>query len=273
MRGASRVRSKAVEDRHAYDEASWSAYLSAELDRPVLVRFGRARQQVIVARPVGRNSRRLEIRMNRFFAEAPADVRAAAAQWLRAGRRARRACERLDGWIAETVAKLPPAAERAVRFVARGSHHDLTEIMDGLLEREFAAGPLRLDRRPRVGWGRRGRARRSIQLGSYDVEHHAIRIHPVLDQPAVPRFFVRYVLYHELLHAVIPDARTCGGRQLHHGSGFRRHEEAYPDYERALSWQGRNLRSLLHSARTSRPMRVAKRGGPLPWLQKTLFDG
>ena len=34
-------------------------------------------------------------------------------------------------------------------------------------------------------------------------------IHPVLDQRSVPEWFVKYLLFHEILHAALP--------QLHHG--------------------------------------------------------
>ena len=81
----------------------------------------------------------------------------------------------------------------------------------------------------RIGWGlRRSRSR----LGHYDPAHHTITLSPVLDAPGVPGFVVRYIVYHEMLHAVF-EGPSGGDRKRHHFAEFRRAERAFPDYERA----------------------------------------
>ena len=244
-------------ERREFTAEDWEELLARELGRRVRVRYGRARRQVIVAHEEGET---LVVRMNAVFGTAPEDVRHAVARWLLTGRRARAACARLDGWIEEAARRLPPA--RRTRIRADGLHHDLTEITAELLRIEFTSDLLPTERRPRVTWGRRGsrRARRSLQLGSFDPEAAIVRVHPVLDQAAVPRFVVRYVLFHEHLHAALEGAPDCA--RSHHPPRFRRRERAYPDYERALRWQRQHLRALLASARTGEPMplRPAGRG-------------
>ena len=165
----------------------------------------------------------------------------------------------LRAQVESVAAELGPPPARRIKLVPRGQAHDLTEIARELLSAELGARLAPLERVPRVTWGRRGprRVRRSLQLGSYDPELGLVRIHPVLDQPAVPRFFVRYVLFHELLHAAFEDD-PHGSRP--HGASFRRREAAYPDYERALAWQELHLARLIRSARTGRPLR----GKPAP---------
>jgi hypothetical protein len=113
--------------------------------------------------------------------------------------------------------------------------------------------------RPHIGWGRRSpsRTRRSLRLGSYDADGHIVRIHPVLDQPAVPDWFVRYVVFHELLHVVFPVQRGADDRWIHHGRAFRRRERAYPDHRRALAWERAHLTALIRSARTNTPIPVS----------------
>ena len=37
-------------------------------------------------------------------------------------------------------------------------------------------------------------------MGSYSVEDRLIRIHPTLDRPDVPRYYVAWIVYHEMLH-------------------------------------------------------------------------
>lgn len=239
-----------------FSAADWSSHLSGELGRSVCVSFGRARRSVLVAREQGRV---LSVRMNACFAEAPPEIRAATAAWLRSGKRAKRACRVLDEWIAVVSERLArePRALPAAR--PRGAVHDLCEIAAGLFAGDFAGERFPLGAPPALTWGRRGRAGRQLQLGSFDPETNLVRLHPVLDQPAVPRSFVRYVLFHELLHATMPTPRPEDGRAIHHSPTFRRRERAYPGYDEALRWQAANLRALLRSSRTGEPMRERRR--------------
>ena len=81
----------------------------------------------------------------------------------------------------------------------------------------------------RIGWGlRKSRDR----LGHYDPVHNTITLSPVLDSPNVPSYAVRYIVYHEMLHALFGDSPVSGSRK-HHPREFRQTESAYPDYERA----------------------------------------
>jgi len=251
-----------------FSAEDWARFLSGELGRSVRVRYGRARRQVIVAFPERAG---LRVRMNRVFGRAPVVVRTAVADWLRSGRSARSATVELDRWIATIVPKLGPP--RTPRLVTHGSQHDLAEIAGELLADEFRALPI--ERRPSgITWGRRGarRARRSLQLGSFDPETCVIRVHPVLDQPAVPRSFVRYVVFHELLHAELNEPCQGEKRALHHGPEFRRREAGYAGTARALAWQDQHLSALLRSARSGRPMKVRGQRREPSLLQRLLFD-
>ena len=77
-----------------------------------------------------------------------------------------------------------------------------------------------------------GSARDGRVLGHYDPIHHTITLSPVLDSPRVPEFVVRYIVYHEMLHAVFEDIPSRGFRK-HHPPEFRRAEAAYPDFARS----------------------------------------
>ena len=84
-------------------------------------------------------------------------------------------------------------------------------------------------------------------------------MHVVLDQRAVPEWLVRFVLFHEILHAAMPtDVRP-------HGPEFRERERAYPGYAAAVAWQKRHIDALIRSARRARPMPT------VPVLQGLLF--
>ena len=264
-----------------FSAREWERFLSEELDQPVRVRFGRARQRVLVATPPADRAAPYDVRMNGFFADAPAEVRAAVASWLRSGKRARRACRVLDAWIDETIQRLPPPPPRAIELRPRGDVHDLEALADELYADALPPTVLPVERRPRPTWGHRARrrVRHTLRLGSCEIEAGLVRIHPVLDQPAVPAWFVRYVLFHELLHAAIPPRRE-GRRLLHHPPEFNAAERAYPDFERARAWQDQHLGALIRSTRTGKPMRApaaAERAAPKPagarrWIQQLLFD-
>ena len=81
----------------------------------------------------------------------------------------------------------------------------------------------------RIGWGVRKSRKR---LGHYDPVHHTITLSPVLDSPHVPESVVRYIVYHEMLHAVFEET-TAGRTGKHHHREFRQAERAYPGYEAA----------------------------------------
>jgi len=81
----------------------------------------------------------------------------------------------------------------------------------------------------RIGWGIR---RSWSRLGHYDPVHHTVTLSPVLDSPNVPEFVVRYIVYHELLHAIFEGA-SSGHPHKHHHREFRQAEKAYPDFVQA----------------------------------------
>lgn len=260
-------------------EREWQAELARSLDCPVRIVWTRARTRVIASRRM--RAGELELRMAGFFASAPPEVRVATASWLRSGRRAKQAVRTLDAFIASSLESLPPKPPRALALRTRGSAHDLEELLREVLARDFAHSALH-SAPPAISWGRAGGrgARRVLRLGSCVARERLIRIHPVLDQPAVPRFFVRFIVFHELLHLELPSRRGRGGRAVHHGADFRARERSHPDHERALAWERQHIEELLLSARSRRPMRAprsAPRARPVlasvgRLLQGLLFD-
>ena len=74
----------------------------------------------------------------------------------------------------------------------------------------------------------------------------SVRIHPTLDRPEVPEFYVAAVVFHEMLHQAVP-VHEAGGRRVVHGREFRARERAYRDHERARAWESRHLGLLLSS--------------------------
>ena len=238
----------------------WGALLTQRLGRRVEVVFGRSRSYPVQARSVRQaEGPALAVRLHAMFAAAPPQVAEALATWLRSGRRAPRAAALLDRWIHDRLRELP--LDRAARKLdPRGQHHDLAALARPLLAQDFAADFCAQRPPPGLTWGarRRSLSRRSLRLGSYDLETDVVRLHPVLDQPAVPPWFVSFILMHEILHAALPPRPSPAGRLLHHGPEFRAREAGYADYQRALRWEHDNLPRLIACARRGTPMRVRR---------------
>ena len=125
----------------------------------------------------------------------------------------------------------------------RGRHHDLDAILDDVRARFFPDCAA-----VEICWGRwSGRARaRSIRFGAYLPDAALIRIHPALDQAFVPRLFVEFIVYHELLHHVIPPVCLDGRYQIH-SPAFRQRERQFPAYAEVMAWRKRYLQRLLAS--------------------------
>jgi hypothetical protein len=193
-----------------------------------------------------RGSGGIHYRVHHMFLDAPHDVLRALAAFAgtpRSGSAARRrdAGTRIDAFVKHNRARI--AAPRADRLQPRGRAHDLQAIYDRLNAGHFGGAI-----EARIGWGavRGGRRRRTVKTGVYVQDARIIRIHPTLDRPEVPEFYVATVVFHEMLHQAVP-AREMNGRRVVHGADFRRRERAYPDYERAKAWEDRNLALLLSS--------------------------
>ncbi len=168
------------------------------------------------------------VRLHEAFLSAPDEVLTALRAYLRTRRRA-------DWTVVAAFARTIRADKhhpvRAPRLSAQGRVFDLAAIAEEV-NGTFFAGSVRC----KVGWGRdrpRRRSRRwwrgrSIRYGSWDVATRTVRVHPLLDDPRVPREFVRYIVFHEMLHAVVPGQRR-GGRLMHHPREFRILERQFPD--------------------------------------------
>ena len=81
-------------------------------------------------------------------------------------------------------------------------------------------------------------------MGSYSVEDRLIRIHPALDRWFVPRYFLEWIVFHEMLHQV-HDIPVVGGRRQFHTPEFLAEEKQFEGYERARAWERENLDRIL----------------------------
>jgi hypothetical protein len=183
----------------------------------------------------------IQLRVHHLFLGCDPGVVEALAGFVRPGRRdgRRQASLRIDAWVRAHRERIAPP--RTGRLQARGRVHDLQGILDRLNAEHFGGSV-----EARIGWGRSGAlpGRTSIRTGVYLHAARAIRIHPALDREEVPAFYVEFVIFHEMLHQVVPPAER-GGRRTIHGREFRRRERSYPGHARAMAWEKENVHLLL----------------------------
>src|SRR5260370_34156767 len=129
--------------------------------------------------------------------------------------------------------------QRHLSLRQEGEHFALGAIFDHLNKRYFR-GRLR---NYKVEWGRRRKHRPKdhFVFGTIQEEDRVIRIHPLLDQAFVPRWFLKYVLYHEMLHSVVPDKLLRSGRRPRHTEQINRREEPFCRFSRMPRWEQQNL--------------------------------
>src|SRR3569623_1579046 len=181
------------------------------------------------------------LRLHKMFVGAAPRIFRALARYVVLN--ARRASQLLGDYIEkhQHVIKRHERKPRPFRGRTAGRHHDLQVIFDSLNAERFES---KLD--ARITWGpvTARRARRSIKMGSFAVEDRIIRIHPILDQDDVPAFFIRWIVFHEMLHGRHDIVRK-GRRRIFHSPAFIADEQSYPDFARATAWEKANLDRLL----------------------------
>jgi len=193
---------------------------------PRPVKLTVTRNRVSMASVDFSSPRFIKVRLHERFLTAPREVIQSLRQYLGTHRR--------SDWkpvaeFARSIVGGRPRPARRTRPKTSGEVYDLREIKDEVNRRFF-------NRRVscRIEWGRasnhrRGRRKtKSIRYGSYDAEDGVVRINPILDDRRVPYDFVRYIVFHEMLHVLVPT--VCkNGKRYYHPPTFQCLERSFPD--------------------------------------------
>jgi hypothetical protein len=127
---------------------------------------------------------------------------------------------------------------KPVSINVQGKYQNLKDIFDFLNTGYFDGRVNAL-----ITWGKRGNrwyaGKRT--LGSYDESSNTIRINPVLDQKYVPKYFVEFIVYHEMIHADM-DSQTVKGRNGIHTKELKKRERLFKHYKKALLWEQKHLK-------------------------------
>lgn len=189
-----------------------------------------------------RSSTGYQLRLHHMFQAAPETVWQALVDYIQ--RKSHTAKTVLQTYINQRqslIRQTPETPHPVTVLQTQGQHVDLEAIYQHL-NRQYFNHRVQAS----ITWMRvpLQRSRISIRFGVYDRKRKAIRIHKLLDQSFVPHYFVESVVFHEMLHQLIP-ALHIHGRWRHHPPAFQQVEQAYPHYREAQRWERQNLYRLL----------------------------
>lgn len=182
----------------------------------------------------------LRVRVHLMFLDAPAPVQDALVRYVTRGDQA--GSQVVGRYIDANNHRIRASRPVLSPLSTKGRAHDLLQLFREVNAKYFDGAVDAL-----ITWGRARRVKKprtTIKLGSYSAVERLIRIHPNLDRPWVPRYFLQFIIYHEMLHHVIPASRS-GGRGLLHPPEFRARERNFRLYERAIQWETSHIGRIL----------------------------
>ena len=200
------------------------------------------RAVMISVRRIARH-RQYKVRLHHLFVDSPPDIVEHLSRYIAFDDQS--ASDALGRYIDDNDEQIREPASCRTRKTAiktEGRVYDLKRIFQRL-NRQYFDGQLKCE----ITWGKRTvtkRPRRTIKLGSYTVEDRLIRVHPGLDQDWVPSYYVEWVVFHEMLHAVLP-IRKVNGRRRFHTPEFAAWERRFQYFEDASFWEKSNVAALL----------------------------
>lgn len=220
-------------------------YLAETTGRPISLRMNNNTHSLINARRDGAGPG-IRVSLHRMFLQADEKVLKALARFVVSPTpEVRRTVREFINLNHEQIAVAPaPAPRRSATGSSRGRVYNLRHRANDLNHQFFNDGL-----RYRIIWGRNSRGarrrQRHVTLGTWNDRQGLIRIHPMLDHPNVPTYFLEYIIYHEMVHIVVPAEIGPSGRRHVHTPAFYKLERRYPHYHFAIAWEKKWLPSLI----------------------------
>ncbi len=114
-----------------------------------------------------------------------------------------------------------------------GNHHNLNELFAELNSKYFD-NSLSIP----VEWSGSGitESKSVVRLGYYSPRKKLIKISRILDYPHVPKFFVSFILYHEILHHILPPYQVFGSKRKIHHREFKQKEKEFHEYQQSQAF-------------------------------------
>ncbi len=175
---------------------------------------------------VKRTHRRIALRLHRLFYDAPTPVLEAIVAYALRRDKSARPLIRQMAHLHFSRTRATPKPLSSVGIV-----YDLQPILDRMRALLPIEGLC-------IGWGQQRSTRlRSITFATYHQHTQQIRINPILDNADVPLYFLEFIVYHEMLHALCPSKMDGRGRCSVHTAEFREKERLFPRFHEAKEWE------------------------------------
>ncbi len=209
------------------DTAHLSDYFRGVAGRPLSLFITDNATSMVSIRDKGKT---VIMRLHRMFLDAGDDVITEIAQFLK---HRKGATPLLRKFLRQNRHRIRRPSPRKTTMRTEGKYHNLDTIFHSLNSEYFDG---RVSSSITWGAGNTRYVARKRTLGSYSRHVNTIRIHPVLDRKGVPRYFMEFVVYHEMLHADM-DANEKDGKRSVHPREFREREKLFRQFTKAMAWE------------------------------------
>lgn len=173
-----------------------------------------------------------KLSMHRMFLKAPRNIMDELACYLK--REKRIISPGIKAYIEDNLRKLnyQSQVDRQKLYI-QGNVYNLQTIYNEL-NQEYFDGEINLH----ITWfGKpQQRNRKHVTFGLYYDPLRLIKIHRILDNPNFPDYFIRYVIYHEMVHHVCPAYVDEKGLSRVHSKEFKAMEQRFRHYDLAINW-------------------------------------
>jgi predicted metal-dependent hydrolase len=216
-----------------HDETYLENYFQKEVNKPVLLALTDNSTSMISVRE---KQGGISVRLHRIFLKADNEVLDEVVSFIK---KKRGKTPVIKQFIRQNQNFLKERKTRTITINPNGKLYNLTDIFNSL-NSEYFNNSLSVV----ITWGRRSPryAVKKRTLGNYQKKTNTIRVNPILDSRKVPRYVIEYIVYHEMLHAVI-DAVVKNGRRRIHSKEFKNRERNYRNYHKAIEWENKKFRT------------------------------
>jgi len=211
----------------SYSKNALEEYFKQETDKTFSLTFTDNSTIMLSIRTKGNS---VFIRLHWMFLHAGNDVIREIAEFIKFRKRK---TPLISKFIRDNQNCLKNKQPKPVSIRTQGRYHNLEELFNSL-NNEYFGGRITAS----ITWGKNNPswAVRKRTLGSYSSHTNTIRINSVLDRKNVPRYFINFVIYHEMLHSDMHREKK-NGRRLVHSYEFKKRERLFEHYEKAISWE------------------------------------
>ena len=174
----------------------------------------------------------VKLRLHRMFLSATNDVLVEIANYIEDSRIK---TPLIRSFINQNTHRIKRKTPHNISLRHLGRYHNLIDTYN-TLNREYFNGNINAS----ITWGpvRRKRGAKKSTLGSYSYANKIIRINPMLDSKRVPGYYLKFIIYHEMLHADLGVDAT-NGRNFYHTREFRRREKLFKHHDRVFKLEKR----------------------------------